>query len=162
KVLLFKRFEIFSGKWELIKRRWGHCWNIPLAVTKGEIASAACGGSAAAAALGPVAAGVTSGAGAGAGSSAGAAPGPAASAVPAAGLSHVQLGNVDTLSIKGMVTDLFKLADQSEVIHDKKHGGLPADPAKDAGKENPCGDVKPDDECGSKKLPLSRVPVRQT
>jgi hypothetical protein len=69
----------------------------------------------------------------------------------------VELGSVDTLSIKGLISDLFKLATQSEVIHDKIHGGLPADPAADAGKENPCGDVKPDDECGSKKLPLTHV-----
>ncbi|HMC31018.1 MAG TPA: DUF4157 domain-containing protein, partial [Candidatus Angelobacter sp.] len=155
RVLLFKRFEIFNGKWNLVDRRWGRCWEIPIDITKGEIGSAACGGKTAAAALGlPAPSGAPAALGA-----PGAATGPSASPAPAApvSLSHAVVGNVDTLSIKGLITDLFKLATQDEVIHDKKHGGLPADPAQDAGKENPCGDVKPDDECGSKKLPRTQV-----
>jgi hypothetical protein len=148
RVLLFKRFEIFKDKWTLKEHQLGHCWDIPIEVTRGEIGSAACGGGTAAGALGlpapsgpPAAVGVP---GAGGG------PGPSSTS---AGLSHVELGNVDTLSVKGLITDLFKLATQKEVIHDKTHGGLPADPAKAAGKENPCGKVKPDDECGSPQLP---------
>jgi hypothetical protein len=152
RVLLFKRFEIFNGKWNLIDRRLGRCWDIPIDITKGEIGSAACGGKTAAAALGlPAPSGPPAGL---------ATPGPSALPSPlsaGAGLSHAEMGKVDTLSIKDIIADLFKLATQDEVVHDKKHGGVPADPAKDVGKENPCGNVKPDDECGSKKLPLTHV-----
>ena len=56
--------------------------------------------------------------------------------------------------MKFFVMSLLSDAAGKEVIHDKKHGGLPADPAKEAGEENPCGhDVKPDDQCGSPQLP---------
>jgi hypothetical protein len=149
KVLLFKRFEIFSDTWNLIDRRWGHCWEVPLGVTSGEISSAGCALGTAAKALGL-------------GTPAGPAPaltGPGATGPGAAApaIAHAELGSADTLSIKSLVTDLFNLARGNEVVHDKTHGGLPTDPAKDAGKENPCGDVKPDDECGSKKLPLTHV-----
>jgi hypothetical protein len=149
KVLLFKRFEIFSDTWNLIDRRWGHCWEVPLGVTSGEISSAGCAAGAAAKALGLGASSGPPPALTGPGAGAPAAAGPAA--------SHAEVGSVDTLSVKSLVTDLFNLARGKEVVHDKTHGGLPTDPAKDAGKENPCGDVKPDDECGSKKLPLTHV-----
>ena len=158
KVMLFKRWTIFSDKWELVNRQWTHCWDIPLGVTKGEIGSSACGGGTAAGALGlgtaaspPPA--LTTAPTAGAGSAGSSTPG----AAGPAGLAHALLGSTDTLSVKSLISDLFTMATQHEVIHDKSKGGLPADPAKEAGKENPCGDVKPDEECGSKRLPLTHV-----
>lgn len=165
KVMLFKRFEVFSDSWNLVDRRWGHCWDIPLGVTSGEIASTSCGaGTAGAFGLGSGApAGpppaLTVGSAGAAGAAAGGATGAAAPATPAAapGFAHATLGNIDSLSVRSLVTDLFNLAAGKEVIHDRSNGGLPADPAKEAGKSNPCGDVKPDDQCGSKDLPRTQV-----
>jgi hypothetical protein len=124
-------------------------------MTSGVIGAAACGGKKAAP-IGPGAASIVPAPAPGAGP----APAPAPPAAPPAspGFSIPELGNVDDFSIPDLISDLFKIATGEEIIHDRKHGGLPADPAKEAGKTNPCGDdVKPDDECGSPQLPNTVV-----
>src|SRR5260370_14424692 len=114
-----------------------------MGVNSGEIGSAACGSRTAASALGLGAPSGTSPAlsvSPVASPGAPASPGAAPSAAPSspAGVSHVELGGIDTLSVKGLVTDLLKMATTNEVIHDKTHGGLPADPAKEAQEPNQC------------------------
>lgn len=156
RVLLFRRFEVFSGRWNLIDRSWGRCWDIPIGVTSGEIGAAACGGGTAAGALGlptpggaPPAQVVPGPGGGSTGGATGAGPAPAAGT----GLSHLELGNVETIGIPGLISDLFHMATSDREVHDRHHG-LPDDPARAAGRENPCGeDVRPDDECGSPQLP---------
>jgi hypothetical protein len=142
RVLLFRRWEIFSDTWELASRRWGRSWDIPLGMTSGEIGGAACGGGTAAGVLGlPAQAGpppALTGAGAAAAAPGAAAPGTSA-------MSHPEFGHVPRLSIKDLVTDMFHMATDHEVINDENHGSLPDDPAKEAGEANPCS-IAPDKE----------------
>jgi hypothetical protein len=142
RVLLFKRFEIFRDEWHLAKREWEHCWDIPLGVTSGVIAGAACGGGAMAGV--PASPGL---AGPPAVLSAPASPGSGASPAPlpalsspggAVGAASPELG-ISGLNLPSVVKDLLAMAGGHEVIHDKKHGGLPDDPAGAAGEPDPCG-----------------------
>ena len=156
-VILFSRFKIFESHWELLRKEWDHEWDIPIGVTSGVIGPARCGGASA----GPAVGGASSAAppalllGSGPGSTPGAAP-----AAPAAGGDAGPDLGITQLSVPDTIKDLIKLAGGHEVVKEKDHG-LPDDPAAVAKKKTGCK-VKRDPKCGTKALPDSRVPVRDT
>ncbi|MFQ5881378.1 MAG: DUF4157 domain-containing protein [Candidatus Methylomirabilales bacterium] len=56
------------------------------------------------------------------------------------------------IDLADLLSWLFRVA-----ADDRKFPVLPPDPAKAANSDNPCGDVEPEDECGSPTLPLTHV-----
>lgn len=68
------------------------------------------------------------------------------------------LPNISPELVAGLV-DFMEILSFIMRKSDAKHLDkvLPKDPAKKAKKENPCGDVDPEDECGSDQLPITVV-----
>jgi hypothetical protein len=134
-------FEVYTDRWNLGKSDdWKQCWPVEITTFTLGLGGAGAGLLGGASAL---ASGLASAGGGAGGLSSG-----AGSVMPTD--VHVSAPDPDS---QGILKTLIGIATNNAITP----ADAPADPAAAAHQENPCGNVKPDDQCGSKRLPITRV-----